>query len=261
MTVDLAAGDCTASFALDHGARLASLTVAGTELLIQPGADPMRWGSYPMVPWAGRISHGRFCFDGTEYRLPTNLAPHAIHGTAYTSRWSADDDGLMRLDLVEPWPFGGTVEQWAELTDHSLTIDLRLTAADQGMPAMLGWHPWFRRSLQGAEAILDINPSVMYELDHELIPTGSLVPPGPPPWDSCFELRRPPTIHWPQVLALELRSDCRCWTVYTEPANALCVEPQTAAPDSFNRVPDVVEPGHSLTARFELHWQRPSPRS
>ena len=42
---------------------------SGVELLIgrrsaRPFGDPMRWGCYPMVPWAGRVRDGRFELDG-----------------------------------------------------------------------------------------------------------------------------------------------------------------------------------------------------
>ena len=51
------------------GGRIASLVVDGTELLVTGGPDdhPMLWGSFPMVPWAGRIREGRFRFDGREH--------------------------------------------------------------------------------------------------------------------------------------------------------------------------------------------------
>jgi len=45
--------------------------------------SPLAWGSYPMVPWAGRIRHGRFRFDGEEYELPINFGAHAIHGVGF----------------------------------------------------------------------------------------------------------------------------------------------------------------------------------
>lgn len=256
-TLQLAADNCSATFDLVAGARLASLVVKGHELLVQRKNDPMRWGSYPMVPWAGRIRYGRFSFGGSTHQLPVTMPPHAIHGTAYLSSWT-EVEGDMVLVLDDPWPFGGTITQTARLTSTSLMITLQITAADDAMPAMLGWHPWFRRTINETDAELELDPMSMYELDDEMIPTGSRTAPGPPPWDNCFELRTPPVIRWPGVVDLELRSSCRCWTVYTEPTHALCVEPQTDAPDSFNRSPDVIRPGESLSATFDLDWSEHS---
>ena len=43
---------------------------------------PMLWGSFPMVPWAGRLAHGRFRFGGRTYELPHGpaAARHPRHG-------------------------------------------------------------------------------------------------------------------------------------------------------------------------------------
>jgi galactose mutarotase-like enzyme len=34
----------------------------------------------------------------------------------------------------------------------------------------------------------------------------------------------------------------------------VCVEPQTAPPDVFNRTPTLVEPGHPLIATMTFTW-------
>lgn len=261
MTTDelvLRAGDAAAVFAADGG-RLTSLQVGGLELLVGPDADPMRWGSYAMVPWAGRIRYGRFAFDGVGHELPIVVPPHAIHGTAYLRPWTIDGES-MRIELGEQWPFAATATQEVELHDDRLILRLRLQAHER-QPAMVGWHPWFRRTLGapdggvGGEAELRVEPVRMFELDDDLIPTGTAVDPGPQPWDNCFELAADPVIRWPDHLELSLGTDCRYWTIYTHPPHALCVEPQTDVPDAVNRTPAVVEAGEELSARFELAWR------
>ena len=57
------------------GGRLASLVVAGSELLVTEGMGPIMWGCYPMAPFAGRIRDGRFTFDGREHTLPREARP------------------------------------------------------------------------------------------------------------------------------------------------------------------------------------------
>ncbi len=47
---------------LDAGGRIASWVVGDLELLVGREADPMRWGLFPMAPWAGRVRDGRFRF-------------------------------------------------------------------------------------------------------------------------------------------------------------------------------------------------------
>lgn len=277
----LEVGGARAAFDLDRGARLASLVVGGHELLVGPEVDELRWGCYPMVPWAGRIRDGRFRFGGEEHQLPRNLPPHAIHGTGFTSAWQ-DRNGVMTLDLDDPWPFPATVEQRAVLTPDRLSMELRLLADDQATPAMLGWHPWFRRTIGGVDAELTFDAGAMFEVDSTLIPSGRCGAPTPPPWDNTFtDVTAGPVISWPGVLRLELRSSCRFWTVYTEPEHALCVEPQTEAPDVFNRLPPavgegpiddaaldesaddqsvIVWPGESMVATFTIAWSRTADR-
>lgn len=242
-----------------RGGRLASLNVDGLELLVVgPSDDGMQWGSYPMVPWAGRIREGLFSYGGITHQLPLNLGPHAIHGVGFTSEWFAIDDSTIGLDMGSPWPYGGRVTQHFALTESELTITMNVTA-EVDMPVMVGWHPWFARHLDvGAgpvEAELSFGPAMMYELDDAAIPTGELVTPSPGPWDNCFtSLQRTPTIRWPGLLELDLRSSCDHWVIYTEPSHALCVEPQSEAPDVFNRDPPIVEAGQDYEAWFRLAW-------
>lgn len=251
----------TASVVIDpeRGGRLASLEVHGLQLLVIDGElGPLQWGSYPMVPWAGRVHHGRFAFAGTSYELPCNLPPHAAHGTGFTSSWAVLDDHTISLELGPPWPFDGTVRQLFELDESGLTMTIVLQA-EVAMPAMVGWHPWFRRFLDGdrgpVEAGLSFGPAMMYELDDAAIPTGSLVSPPVGPWDNCFTaLVEQPVIEWPGLVTLRLSSSCDHWVIYTEPEYALCVEPQSAAPDEFNRGPTVIEAGQEMRAWFRLDW-------
>ena len=62
------------------------LVIDGHEVLVgdDDTSDPMRWGCYPMVPWAGRVAYGRFedCGD-VRVRLLRLLHDVArVHGLA-----------------------------------------------------------------------------------------------------------------------------------------------------------------------------------
>lgn len=247
-----------------HGGRMRSLVVRGQELLVTSGPGSTTWGCYPFAPFAGRIRDGRFTFEGRAVELPRNLPPHAIHGTVFEQAWSLDGPDRMSIELGAPWPFAGRVTQWFDLHEGGLDVRLRLAAAER-MPAALGWHPWFRRRLVGTDARplpaghpveLRFEPGQMYERDPEGLPTGRLVRPAPPPWDDCFiDLSGPPRLTWPGTLSLELSSSADHWVVYDEPRAALCVEPQTAAPDDVNLGPRVVlEAGACLEATMAWRW-------
>jgi galactose mutarotase-like enzyme len=239
------------------GGRVSSFRLDGRELIARVDAGPIWWGSYPMVPYAGRIRRGVFTFGGRRYELPINMAPHAIHGVAFDRPWEVVSGDELRIRLDDRWPFAGTVTQRFDLAADALKFTLELTA-DEPMPASMGWHPWFRRRLEGlaGEVALSFEPGAMYERDDDYIATGRLIEPTPPPWDDCFtDMASNPRLRWPGGPELTLSSNCVDWVVFNQRDDALCVEPQTAPPDAFNYAPTVVEPGRPLVATMDWHWR------
>lgn len=251
---------------LAAGGRLASFVVRGREILVTEGMGPIGWGSFPMVPFAGRVRDGRFSFRGRQYELPIAMPPHAIHGTVLDRAWTLVEDRTIATELGPNWPFAGRVVQRFDLAGDRFTSHLELHA-DEPMPASMGWHPWFRRRPPAVDGPsdrddprpleLELDAGAMYRRDATGMPTGGLVEPPPPgPWDDCFtHLRRPPMLRWPGFLELTIESDCPAWVVYTEPVDALCVEPQTAPPDALNADPAIVEPGRPLIAEMTWSWR------
>jgi len=208
-----------------------------------------------MIPWAGRIQHGKFAFDGVDYEMPINHPPHAMHGIAYTSEWTALDANTMRLDLADPWPFGGHAIHHGSVEGNTATFRLEVHAADRPMPAMAGWHPWYRKPVDHTSTA-----EKMYERDDEDIPTGRLVDPPPGPWDDTFTgLAGPPSLRWPDGVTATISSTCDHWVIFTQPDHALCVEPQTGPPNEFNMKPQVVAPGAPLIAEMRLVFSRSAP--
>ena len=247
----------TAAIEIDlQGGRLASLTVAGLDLLVSPVERPTRWGSFPMIPWCGRLPFGVLDFDGTEYEFPLTSPPHANHGLTHTQPWTAQDDTSIRTELDDPWPFGGYATQRFELSANSLTVTVELHAADEKMPAMAGWHPWFNRQLErGSAAELDFEAASIYAVDSDATPTGELVDVPPGPWDACFVgLKNDPVITWPGALELTVSSTFDHWVIFTEPEHALCVEPQSGPPNEVHLNPTVLDPGQSLVGSMTLTW-------
>jgi aldose 1-epimerase len=251
------------------GGRVASLIVDGSELLARTGGGPIYWGCYPMAPFPGRIRDGSFEFEGRRVDLPRNLPPHAIHGTVLDRPWSVVDERTLSIDLGPAWPFAGRVTQRFDLESDQLRASLTLEA-DEPMPGAVGWHPWFPRRLTGSTlrpaapsppAVLGFDAARMYVRDASGIPTGELVEPTARPWDDCFTgVRSAPTLTWPGVLSLELTSSCDYWVVYDEPADTICVEPQSSPPDFVHIDPVVVMPGQPLTATMSWRWRREGER-
>ena len=247
------------------GGRLASLTVFGHQLLVPRNDDPFGWGSFVMVPWAGRIRRGRLDWDGEQYLMPVNMAPHAIHGTGFATPWevvNADATSVaLRMDLVHPWPFVGEVLQSIEVVDGALRQQIQVHASGVSMPASAGWHPWFLRDIGvGRPLVLDVDMDGvrMFAKDDELMPSGAMVPVHPGPWDDCFAGLQAITLRWPGALAVDVDHSCPFVVLYDRPAHAMCVEPQTAPPDMVATVGEGcrVDPGAPLVAETAWRWRR-----
>jgi aldose 1-epimerase len=257
MTWTASVGEASVVVDAARGCRLASLVVGGRELLVvDPARGPLEWGCYPMAPFAGRVRHGRFSFDGATYELPCNFPPHAIHGTVFDAEWAAVDvgafDAVWTIPLRAPWPFRGRVVQRVSLAADRVVLTLEVHADDGPMPASCGWHPWWRRPVSAA-----VDATAMWRRDPDGIPDGSLVPPPTiGPHDDCFTgLRSAPVLSFdgggPTVT---VESSCPNVVVFDEPADAVCVEPQTHPPDALNLGPAVVAPDRPLVAGVTFRW-------
>ncbi|HEY0520825.1 MAG TPA: hypothetical protein VGC84_15125, partial [Ilumatobacteraceae bacterium] len=215
------------------------------------------WGSFPMVPWAGRIRNGRFQFDGVDHQLPINFETHAIHGTGFEQPWEVSQVEARRMGMTcqLQWMLGGQSEQTIELDDQSLTCTLAVRAGERAMPASIGWHPWYIKPERA-----DLEFARMYVRDDDYIADGRVAePPPPPPWDDCFSGPLSTPRLWIGGLELSLESDCEFWVVYDMRAHATCVEPQSAIPDAFNHEGDLaaprLEPGEELRRTMTIRWK------
>jgi len=251
-----------------HGGRVERLVVAGRDLLVPPDVDDHNYGAFPMAPWAGRVRHGQFSFEGVEHRVSCNDPPHAIHGIARDRRWRVDEStgssARLSVRLDAPWPLGGQVVQRFDLAPARLRLTMEVHAADRPMPATCGWHPWWYRTPPHAPSAveLELHADAMYALDDEGIPTGELVPVRAPPWDDCFTRLGSPAavLRWPGATAVTVETDCPCLVVFTEPEHALCVEPQSGPPDAFNLGDAaIVSPGTPLVARATFRFAAETP--
>ena len=242
----------------ETGGRIVSLRVDDLDLLVTPDVDDHNYGCFPMAPWAGRVRHGSFDFEGQRFQLPLNNPPHAIHGTVRDHPWKEDGEAVISAPLGPPWPFAGLVVQHFGLAPDALHLTMEVHAADEAMPVSCGWHPWWSRHAGRGEPLhVDLDADAMYQRDEDGIQTGELVPVGPHPWDDCFTGLgdRPAVLRWPGALTVRLETSCRCVVVFDEPQRAICVEPQTDPPDAFNLGPTIVRTGEPLVATATWAWQ------
>ncbi|MFJ7063990.1 aldose 1-epimerase [Streptomyces sp. NPDC101115] len=255
----LTAGDAELTIDPEHGCRIGSLRIGGTELLLQ-GA---RHGCFVMAPWAGRTENGRFRNGGEVHQLPVSehSAPHALHGTVRDVPWKTahvtDRTAAFVTELADPWPYAGRVTQTFELTEDSLTLQLGVETAADSFPAQVGWHPWFPKKLGGQEVELGFHPAWQEERGENHLPTGRRIDPLPRPWDDCFGMPDgvDVTLTWPGQLELRVTSRAEWVVIYDEPADAVCVEPQTGPPNGLNTQPRLVTPIDPLEAATTWHWR------
>lgn len=270
--ISISTGSLTVSIDQFQGGRINQITVGDTPFLLSrsdvPDADAFGWGCFPMVPWAGRIRRGRFVFADTEYQLDINHGAHAIHGLAYAQPWTVDavTPTMVAMSLPFPdagqWPFGGHATQKIQIADRnidrsadngaargntaSVALTLAVTAHDQAFPVSFGWHPWFRKPSH-----IDFYPLAQYVRDADYMAIDKQIPPQPGPWDDAFVNTAPVLLHYPHH-QLVVTADVSTWVVYDMPAQATCVEPQTAPPDAFTIAPTVLQPGETMTAHATI---------
>ena len=256
--ITLTAGDAEVTVLPGNGGRVGSLRVGGVELLRQGE----RFGSFPMVPWCGRTRDGRFRDGATEQQLPLNSPPHAIHGTARDGEWRAArtsrTEAVITHDLGDPWPWPGRVTQVFALTEDAFTLTMAVEAHGDSFPAQIGWHPWFNRSLGGADVTIGFTAAWQEERGDDHLPTGNRVAPEPSPWDDCFGMPGgvDVTLTWPGQLELKVVSREEWVVVYDEQEAAVCVEPQTGPPNGLNTLPRLVTPLEPLEASTTWSWRR-----
>jgi len=257
----LEADGCSATFDPSDGGRLTSFVVAGRELLVQQGVDLYHWGSFVIAPWVGRLRDGTLRFNGDEYHFPLTDPPHALHGLVTQRPWEVVADGVMSIELADPWPWPCRVVQNASLTKDSCSFQIRVES-DAPMPVAVAWHPWFTRQLTApnghdTEIELDVNPGLMWANDPTGLPSGELIKPVARPWDYCFRaLSEAPIVRWPGLLELTVDSSCTEWVFYDEDKSGICVEPWTAPPNSLNMAnPTLVTPAQPLNAAMTWAWR------
>lgn len=262
------------------GGTVTHLRSRGADLLRPAtGTRPTDMAAFPMIPFSGRIGHGRFRWQGRDVALAPNFPPepHAIHGQAWRLPWqvaaSAPDHARLACEhAAGDWPWAWRAEQDFRLTSEGLTLELRLTnLSAEPMPAGIGWHPYFPAA--GAE--IEADTVAAWDMGAGKLPLGRHLP-GPGEnlrertpvdrlsLDTPFETAGGPLhLHWPQARrTLRILTDdtLRFLVVYTPPGeDYFCAEPVSHVPDMVN-LPSppretglrALAPGETLSGRIRM---------
>ena len=139
---------------------------------------------------AGRIAHGRFHLDGTDYQLPNNQGEHHLHGGAAAMShqvWQVGDVSESELGLsvafhyrseADENAYPGTLDVTVIYTlndDNQLNVDYQ---ANTDAPTLcnLTHHAYFnlsgntRRTVHGH--VLQVQAATVCEMDADLLVTG-----------------------------------------------------------------------------------------
>lgn len=217
---------------------------------------PLDLASFPLVPYANRIAHGRFRFEGVDYQVPLNFGDHthSIHGVGWTTPWAIEAQAEDRLVLVhrheadDQWPWSYAARQEAVLDEDGLRITLTVHNLDaQAMPAGLGFHPYFvkdgaTRLGFGAEGLWLSTPDMLPEREVEADALGDWSKPASVDGDSLIDnayvgWSGTATISRGDGVKLVLTGqDAPYLHFYRPPGEQFfCLEPVSHLPDAVNR--------------------------
>ena len=282
--IELDQGAVTARIDAAAGGRIVSLVVGDTERIVpkaagRAGALPTYWGCYPMVPWPGRLEHGRIPTADGEVRVEQNRPPSAIHGLGFDVPWVVVEHTAAKVTMScelhgRGWPFGGEARQTLQLDPTGLDLELEVGGYTRAGPAGLGWHPWFARPRTG-DLEVTVAAGEVLVLDGDLVPTGAVravtaredLRAGPQLGDRRLDhvyvrASGPAVVRWPDLeLRLEFGGPLSTVVVHT-PERGVCVEPQTMWPNApllaARGIPDTglrtLGPGERLRARHRWTW-------
>lgn len=248
--------------------------------------SPLAAANFHMLPYSNRIRDGRFDFNGQTIQL-ADRDTHAIHGAVRELPWretSLTPDSLhCRIDTVDHpdanWPWNIVVTHALRLSGRKLTSTLTLeNTASTPMPAGLGWHPYFRRTIDDSPATLTLPVDAVYpDASGECLPDGApiaisaaldyrqarVLDPDQP-IDHCFAgLAGSIRLDWAGAgIAIAIRSSAACdHLVFYNPIESpwFAVEPVTNANDAFNLAERgidagrrVLGPDESMTGEMQL---------
>jgi aldose 1-epimerase len=238
------------------------------------------FASWPLVPFSNRIKHGKFSFNGKNYRVPVTWLglPHASHGHGWERPWTVSQQSATACELVfhmnDPaiWPFPYRAVQKFSLSDTGLDIEISVqNTGNTAMPAGLGLHPYFPKppgtTLKTVvQHIWEIDASVIPETrtpvrpEHDFTVAKDL---GSVNLDHCFDgYGGQAEITWPgqpYKLAITSSANLGHLVIYVPPGqDFFCVEPVSHMPNAINRPEDpttglkTLAPGEIMTAHYNF---------
>ena len=241
------------------GGSLAALRFADADILrpaSADSADPLQMASFPLVPYANRIAHGRFRVAGRDVRLPLNFGdhPHSIHGIGWASAWHVEAVTQDSAHLTHHhdgsggWPWAYEAQQHFTLSEDAIEMRLVLrNISDEAMPAGLGFHPYF----QADEATsLQFHANRLWLAAADMLPLREVAADALGDWSAGAPVRGDSlidnvyggwngsaTVQQAEGTRIMVSAEGASWIhLYRPPLSRdFCLEPVTHMPDAVNR--------------------------
>lgn len=197
--------------------------------------------AFPLVPFGGRLKHGKLRWEGATVQLPCPPSSHVLHGDSMQRPWTLHhhDRTSVTMTLDYPtvmWPFPAQVAVRYLIRGPIFRVLICvLNLSDKSIPFGLGWHPYFaagsdtrlRLSVRGC-ARLDadgFSPEISGGPEERLFSPAD----GAGTWQ-CLAAPGPAILEGPQGSLMELRfgSTVSHVVVHVPPnGSAMAVEPLT----------------------------------
>ncbi len=169
-------GAAIAAYRVEHeGQAVDFLRPATAQAIAQGTISEM--SSFLMAPWAGRIQHGRFTYQGQAIHYPSRIEglPHSMHGFTRDLPWQVVEQTTDNVSLrftyqaTAEWPFSFTILQGYTLTEKGLLIEVEAeNTGETVMPFSMGHHPFFPAD---AQTKIYANVKKAWFSDESLMPT------------------------------------------------------------------------------------------
>jgi aldose 1-epimerase len=252
---------------LKSGKQLHSLLESPGSL--QDNIDNKHYHGAKLMPFPGKIPHGRYQFGGKRYTLRPNTRDGAasIHGFVYMKPFrivrTVVNNKLASIILehvdkgdTKGYPFKFSIRLTYTLANRSFSCRTLIRNLDsRAMPVGDGWHPYYNSTGQINRLLLSLPSHSVVELTGQKVPTGRIIRPTrktvtiplrQKEFDSVFDLgekrRRATTKLTGSKSGMELRlwqdagtGKYRYLVVYRPPSGtSVAIEPWTCAPNAAN---------------------------
>lgn len=244
-----------------------------------------------MLPFPNRIKHGKYSFEGQEYKLTINKPneQNAIHGLITKALFDVafidcnEHRALTTLKYeynqeFSGYPFSFLVELTYILSGDGVQIETIIkNTGNENMPIGDGWHPYFCINKQDLNKMYLQIPSKKYlEVDGNMIPTGEVIKDkafkklsliGDTKFDHCFIIEEKEENVETILIDQENKIKLVVWQsvgegkynylqLYTpSERNSIAIEPMTCAPDAFNNKMGltIIKPNETLALSFGFY--------